>query len=74
MEQVLRTWSASTQDHPNCLLIRLAAEDWTFRADGKMEKRQMSGNEIKISEEERWFKDGMTDEEVDALAIGPQHW
>ncbi|KZS95872.1 DUF1348-domain-containing protein [Sistotremastrum niveocremeum HHB9708] len=49
-------------------------EDWTFRADGKMEKRQMSGNEIKISEDERWFKDGMTDEEVDALAIGPQHW
>jgi nuclear transport factor 2 (NTF2) superfamily protein len=46
-------------------------EDWTFAADGKMRKRQMSGNEIVISEEERWFKDGI---DVDTVEIGEAHW
>lgn len=46
-------------------------EDWTFDADGKMRKRQMSGNEISITEEERWFKDGV---DVNSVEIGEAHW
>ena len=46
-------------------------EDWTFGDDGRMWKRQMSGNDVKISEAERWFKDGVDVNEVD---IGPEHW
>lgn len=46
-------------------------EDWTFDADGKMRKRQMSGNEITITEEERWFKDGV---DVNTVEIGEAHW
>ena len=29
-------------------------EDWTFAEDGKMRKRQMSGNDIEIDESGRW--------------------
>ncbi|KAI0821110.1 hypothetical protein BC629DRAFT_1250740, partial [Irpex lacteus] len=32
-------------------------EDWTFNAQGLMEKRQMSGNDVPISDAQRWFKD-----------------
>ena len=46
-------------------------EDWTFAADGRMRKRQMSGNDVLMSEEERWFKDGV---DVDAVEISEQHW
>jgi nuclear transport factor 2 (NTF2) superfamily protein len=46
-------------------------EDWTFASDGKMRKRQMSGNDIIISEEERWFKDGI---DVDGVEISEKHW
>ncbi|KAM0380561.1 hypothetical protein ACHAPK_001166 [Fusarium culmorum] len=46
-------------------------EDWTFDNDGLMKKRQMSGNNVKISEEERWFKDGV---DVNTVEIGPEHW
>ena len=45
-------------------------QDWTFAPDGKMEKRQMSGNDVAISEEQRWFKDGV---DVNSLTIGPEH-
>jgi hypothetical protein len=31
----------------------------------------MSGNEISISEEERWFKDGV---DVNSVEIGEAHW
>ena len=48
-------------------------EHWTFAADGRMEKRQMSGNDVLIAEDDRWFKDGMTDEEVDAVTITAAH-
>jgi len=36
-------------------------EDWTFAEDGRMRKRQMSGNDLEIEggEEGRWFKDGV---------------
>ncbi|KAK0523608.1 hypothetical protein OC835_006204 [Tilletia horrida] len=48
-------------------------EDWTFAEDGRMAKRQMSGNEIDIADSERWFFDGITEEEVDALELGDRH-
>ena len=41
-------------------------EHWTFDADGKMEKRHMSGNDVEIGEEGRWFKDGV---DVDAVEL-----
>ncbi|KJZ78421.1 hypothetical protein HIM_02459 [Hirsutella minnesotensis 3608] len=46
-------------------------EDWTFAADGLMRKRQMSGNDVKIGQDERWFKDGVNVNEVD---ISEKHW
>ena len=46
-------------------------EDWTFAADGRMRKRQMSGNEITISEDERWFKNGV---DVNVVDISEEHW
>ncbi|GAA5894277.1 hypothetical protein JCM6882_007619 [Rhodosporidiobolus microsporus] len=46
---------------------RIAVQFWyeTFAADGLMAKRHMSGNEVAIQEEERWFKEGVDVEEVD---------
>ncbi|KAM5384600.1 hypothetical protein ACJZ2D_001345 [Fusarium nematophilum] len=46
-------------------------EDWTFADNGLMRKRQMSGNDVKIGDEERWFKDGVDVNEVD---ISERHW
>jgi uncharacterized protein len=50
-------------------------EDWTFEEDGEekglMRKRMMSGNDLLISEEERWFKDGV---DVNEVFIGEEHW
>ena len=46
-------------------------EDWTFAADGRMRKRQMSGNDVEIAEEERWFVDGV---DVNAVHIDEAHW
>ncbi|KGQ03319.1 Adenylyltransferase and sulfurtransferase UBA4 [Beauveria bassiana D1-5] len=40
-------------------------EDWTFAENGLMRKRQMSGNDVRIGEEERWFKDGVDVNSVD---------
>ncbi|CZT12424.1 hypothetical protein WAI453_001784 [Rhynchosporium graminicola] len=45
-------------------------EDWTFSADGRMKKRQMSGNDVKIDEGERWFKDGV---DVNSVNISEKH-
>ncbi|KAK3673092.1 hypothetical protein LTR78_006932 [Recurvomyces mirabilis] len=48
-------------------------EDWTYDdADaGKMRKRMMSGNDVEISEDERWFKDGV---DVNSVDISEKHW
>ncbi|RSL45641.1 hypothetical protein CEP53_010680 [Fusarium sp. AF-6] len=46
-------------------------EDWTFDENGLMKKRQMSGNNVKIADEERWFKG---DVDVNTVEIGPEHW
>ncbi|KAI0019074.1 hypothetical protein F4780DRAFT_748345 [Xylariomycetidae sp. FL0641] len=46
-------------------------EHWTFADDGRMRKRQMSANDVRIAEGERWFKDGV---DVDSVQIGEEHW
>ncbi|KAK2593178.1 hypothetical protein QQS21_009107 [Conoideocrella luteorostrata] len=46
-------------------------EDWTFADNGLMRKRQMSGNDVKISDDERWFKDGV---DVNSVDISERHW
>lgn len=46
-------------------------EDWTFAENGLMRKRQMSGNDVKISDAERWFKDGV---DVNTVDISEKHW
>lgn len=45
-------------------------EDWTFAADGRMKKRQMSGNDVAITDAERWY----TVEDVDSVDISEKHW
>jgi uncharacterized protein len=42
-------------------------EDWTFAENGLMRKRQMSGNDVKITEEGRWFRDGVNVDDVEIL-------
>ena len=46
-------------------------EDWTFAADGRMRKRQMSGNDVELAEGERWFAG---DVDVNTVEIGEEHW
>jgi len=46
-------------------------EDWIFAADGRMRKRQMSGNDVRIAHEERWF---VGDIDVDQVDISEKHW
>ncbi len=46
-------------------------EDWTFAENGLMRKRQMSGNDVRIEDGERWFKGGV---DVDAVEISERHW
>jgi nuclear transport factor 2 (NTF2) superfamily protein len=46
-------------------------EDWTFADNGKMRKRQMSGNNVKISDEKRWFKDNV---DVNKVEISEKYW
>jgi uncharacterized protein len=36
-----------------------------------MRKRQMSCNDVRISEEERWYKDGV---DVNTVDISERHW
>ncbi|CAG8971117.1 hypothetical protein HYALB_00008594 [Hymenoscyphus albidus] len=45
-------------------------EDWTFAPDGRMRKRMMSGNDVKIEEKERWFKDEV---DVNEVEISERH-
>ena len=37
-----------------------------------MRKRQMSGNDVPISEQERWFTENVADE--DSVEISEKHW
>lgn len=36
-----------------------------------MRKRQMSGNDVKIADDERWFVEGIN---VDEVEISEKHW
>ncbi|KAL8876130.1 MAG: hypothetical protein Q9198_005620 [Flavoplaca austrocitrina] len=51
-------------------------EHWTFDAEGRMEKRMMSGNDVLIGEngngDGRWFE-GLEAEEVDGIVIPDGH-
>ena len=47
------------------LISLFIMKDWTYRADGLMEKRQMSGNDVPITDQQRWFRD----DNVDAAQI-----
>jgi len=68
--QFFYEWYAENVDGSKQWYRTYGLEDWTFAPDGKMEKRQMSGNDVPITEAQRWFKDGV---DVDALTIGPEH-
>ena len=46
-------------------------EHWTFEENGKMRKRMMSGNDLTLSEGERWFAHGV---DVNEVNIGEEHW
>lgn len=46
-------------------------EDWTFAENGLMRKRQMSANDVKIEEGERWFRDGV---DLESVEISEKHW
>lgn len=46
-------------------------EDWTFAEDGRMRKRQMSGNDVEINEEGRWFQNGV---DINKVEISEAHW
>lgn len=46
-------------------------EDWTFAENGLMRKRQNSTNDVKITNEDRWFKDGI---DVNTVGINERHW
>ncbi|EGY20996.1 hypothetical protein VD0002_g218 [Verticillium dahliae] len=46
-------------------------EDWTFADNGLMRKRQMSGNDVRINQDARWFKEGV---DVNSVSIGEEHW
>lgn len=36
-----------------------------------MRKRQMSGNDVKLTDTERWFKEGV---DVNSVDISEKHW
>ena len=46
-------------------------EHWTFDENGKMKKRMMSGNDVDITEQDRWFKDGV---DVESVKLGDAHF
>lgn len=46
-------------------------EDWTFAEDGRMRKRQMSANDVKLADHERWFTEGV---DVNTVPIDEKHW
>ncbi|KAK5735422.1 hypothetical protein LTR17_008119 [Elasticomyces elasticus] len=67
-------WYEYQDSHDGMKLKRCyGLEDWTYADEdgGKMRKRQMSGNDVEIAADERWFKDGV---DVDTVEIGEQHW
>jgi nuclear transport factor 2 (NTF2) superfamily protein len=56
-------------------LFERGGTDWggrgrTFDEEGKMKKRQMSGNDLIISETERWFVQGV---DIDTYEVSDVH-
>ncbi|OLY83615.1 hypothetical protein AYI68_g2242 [Smittium mucronatum] len=49
----------------------IGIDAWTFAENGQVSKRQMSCNDVKISESDRWFKDGV---DVDTVHIPAEYW
>ena len=50
-------------------------EDWTFAPDGRMRKRQMSGNDVLITDDaQRWYRACESEEDLDAVHIDEAHW
>ncbi|KAK0448341.1 uncharacterized protein EV420DRAFT_1622296 [Desarmillaria tabescens] len=45
-------------------------EDWTFDESGLMRKRMMSSNDMPITAEDRWFKEGV---DIESVEIGEAH-
>ncbi|OWT39286.1 hypothetical protein AYX14_01622 [Cryptococcus neoformans] len=61
----------SETDDPSSQWYRTyGLEHWVFAEDGRMKSRQMSGNTVKIADEERWFKDGV---DVNEGQVPPGH-
>ena len=45
-------------------------EDWTFVPDGRMHKRQMSGNDVPITDDfQRWYRACESEEDLDSIRI-----
>ncbi|CAL1711051.1 unnamed protein product [Somion occarium] len=68
--QFFYEWFDTKEDGSRQWYRTYGLEDWTFGDDGRMRKRQMSGNDVPITEEERWFKDGV---DVNSLDISEKH-
>jgi len=50
-------------------------EDWTFAPDGRMRKRQMSGNDVLITDDaQRWYRTCESEEDLNAVHIDEDHW
>ncbi|KAK3108014.1 hypothetical protein LTR53_017842 [Teratosphaeriaceae sp. CCFEE 6253] len=67
-------WYEYQDSHDNMKWKRCyGLEDWTYADEdgGKMRKRMMSGNDVEIGEEGRWFTD---DVDVNAVEISEKHW
>ncbi|KAK0210394.1 hypothetical protein DFS33DRAFT_1370861 [Desarmillaria ectypa] len=45
-------------------------EDWIFDESGLMRKRMMNGNDVPITPEDRWFKEGV---DIESVEIGEAH-
>ncbi|KAH9923504.1 uncharacterized protein B0H18DRAFT_1014838 [Fomitopsis serialis] len=59
--QFFYEWFELKQDSSKQWYRCYGLEDWTYNDDGLMRKRQMSGNDVSITEEERWFKEDVAD-------------
>jgi len=63
-------WYEYFDEQRECWKRTYGMEHWVFDEEGQMASRQMSGNEIEISEQERWFK---TDQDVEKGEIPIGH-
>jgi len=69
--QFFYEWFELAQDGSRQWYRCYGLEDWTFDDDGLMRKRQMSGNDVPITDEERWFSEDVADE--DSVEISGEH-